>query len=531
MKKFFCLLIMLLFFPSVSVLAADSKCAPVIYNGHSYKVFTDNKTWIEAENYCESLGGHLVTITSQEEMDFIKTLPEIKSAWIGATYNNGWIWITGENFSFTNWKGYVGKSSSYSAYICNVSSSSAYYGEWEYQSKSYSEKYICEWDSIIKEEYHNWKKQNNGIKIDDVYHSENYICSNCESTKTEGKVEHNWQPTYNTVGLDGNYHGDEYECKYCGAITYLDLGEHDWFREYSGDKEIDGTYHLLEYRCFYCNETKMVREKHSLDNYLWTTELNNMYHNRYYECYICNGQACVKKKHNWRATSYVYRLNSSFHNRVYKCHECGILKEFKQAHKYNYKYVYKKATLFSQGKKAYLCDCGREIYKKFSWCRCINAKLCTSYDIKSHSILYKNSKYLTVKLKTPLKGALIKVKIGKKIYKKKISNKSKTVKIRIKNPPYGKRIDMWVYYKGKYIGDDICGWDGETNEYTEYDYVYYAKDIRKGMTKNQVRNTYYWGGTSDTASASGGWSYWYYDDGSYIAFKNGKVYYWYNAAR
>lgn len=51
--------------------------------------------------------------------------------------------------------------------------------------------------------------------------------------------------------------------------------------------------------------------------------------------------------------------------------------------------------------------------------------------------------------------------------------------------------------------------------------------IAEDFTKNQVKWTDNWGSPDSSASESGGWSYWYYDDGSYIGFKNGRVRYWY----
>ena len=36
------------------------------YNGHKYQVFSTNGTYDDATEYCQSLGGHLATITSQE---------------------------------------------------------------------------------------------------------------------------------------------------------------------------------------------------------------------------------------------------------------------------------------------------------------------------------------------------------------------------------------------------------------------------------------------------------------------------------
>ena len=63
-------------------------------NGHYYKVFSGPNseypqlTWEEAKLACEQLGGHLVTITSSEEQDFIESLDSTTcigewSVWIG----------------------------------------------------------------------------------------------------------------------------------------------------------------------------------------------------------------------------------------------------------------------------------------------------------------------------------------------------------------------------------------------------------------------------------------------------------------
>lgn len=46
----------------------------VYFNGHAYKVFEQPMKWEEAKVFCESFGGHLATITSQAENDFITTL-------------------------------------------------------------------------------------------------------------------------------------------------------------------------------------------------------------------------------------------------------------------------------------------------------------------------------------------------------------------------------------------------------------------------------------------------------------------------
>lgn len=81
------------------------------YNGHHYKVFEDKGyTWQEAKLYCESIGGHLVTITSSGEESFIVDLLKKSSNeyryFIGATDDDKedeWKWITGEQFDYKKW--------------------------------------------------------------------------------------------------------------------------------------------------------------------------------------------------------------------------------------------------------------------------------------------------------------------------------------------------------------------------------------------------------------------------------------------
>ena len=76
-------------------------------NGHYYKIIETKMTWTDAKAYCESIGGYLATITSQAEQDFISTsLSAEYGLWIGGTDQNtegAWEWVTGENWSYTNW--------------------------------------------------------------------------------------------------------------------------------------------------------------------------------------------------------------------------------------------------------------------------------------------------------------------------------------------------------------------------------------------------------------------------------------------
>ena len=85
------------------------------FNGHKYKVFNKGMSWDQAKIYCESQGGHLVTITSFEEQQVIEKLlredGNRNHYWLGAyrskdghEYKAGqrFTWITGEESNFSN---------------------------------------------------------------------------------------------------------------------------------------------------------------------------------------------------------------------------------------------------------------------------------------------------------------------------------------------------------------------------------------------------------------------------------------------
>ena len=204
-----------------------------------------------------------------------------------------------------------------------------------------------------------------------------------------------------------------------------------------------------------------------------------------------------------------------------ECDWCGEPQWILEKHEYDYDSfkVKKYATPKSKGKIVYSCDyCDQIKTKTVKWK--IHGKGCKNYDPVKHSTVYVSSTKVRVKLRNALKGSVVRVKIGKRIYSKKIkSSRVKKVTIRIRRPKMGQKVRINVKYRGKKIG---------TYSYDSDDMVWYGNKVRDGMTKKQVRCT--WGSPSDTSSGSGGWSYWYWSDGSCVYFKNGRVYYWYDAA-
>jgi hypothetical protein len=76
-------------------------------SGHVYQRGNEPMTWHEAKAYCENLGGHLATISSAEENEFLyQTFARDQACWLGATReerSRQWRWVTGEPMNYTNW--------------------------------------------------------------------------------------------------------------------------------------------------------------------------------------------------------------------------------------------------------------------------------------------------------------------------------------------------------------------------------------------------------------------------------------------
>jgi hypothetical protein len=88
-------------------------------NGHAYMFVRAEVPWELADEAARSRGGHLVTLTSIEENDFVFSLlakdfdasfDEAAGPWLGAVRISdaddpvrGWKWVTGEPFTFVAW--------------------------------------------------------------------------------------------------------------------------------------------------------------------------------------------------------------------------------------------------------------------------------------------------------------------------------------------------------------------------------------------------------------------------------------------
>ncbi|XP_056001586.1 uncharacterized protein LOC125654833 [Ostrea edulis] len=88
-----------------------------MFSGSCYYFGVVPKSWQDSEVACERLGGHLATVHSTEEEQFIldyakrekKALVDMSHGytWIGGhdfLQESNWMWITDEVFNFTNWR-------------------------------------------------------------------------------------------------------------------------------------------------------------------------------------------------------------------------------------------------------------------------------------------------------------------------------------------------------------------------------------------------------------------------------------------
>lgn len=79
-----------------------------IYGMHTYQVYEGDLSWQEAEDFCGSIGGYLVSIKDESEMDFVLWLTEASQRdhfWIGLYLSDRdqWTWTDGSAYAFSCW--------------------------------------------------------------------------------------------------------------------------------------------------------------------------------------------------------------------------------------------------------------------------------------------------------------------------------------------------------------------------------------------------------------------------------------------
>lgn len=133
---------------------------PVLtFDGHRYQIVTEKLKWEAAKARAESMGGHLATITSKEENDWVsknigthfKREPGDRSNWdrffIGAIQHKSpdgpWEWVTGEPFSFQPWMKSFPNDKNNTVKVATIHSSTT----WDDVTLNYEAlSFLVEWD-------------------------------------------------------------------------------------------------------------------------------------------------------------------------------------------------------------------------------------------------------------------------------------------------------------------------------------------------------------------------------------------------
>ncbi len=166
------------------------------YNGNYYLVITGAYTWNQAKLYCEGIGGHLATITTQEENDFGYELWRASGAsacWLGGTDEKVeaiWNWVTSEEWDYFDFAAGEPNGGTGENYVCyfrnNVTE-----GRWCDVNGSGQYAFMCEWEAkdidYVRSTY-GYLTSNNVLYNNAFYYNGNiYKVFNYAMTSTEAK--------------------------------------------------------------------------------------------------------------------------------------------------------------------------------------------------------------------------------------------------------------------------------------------------------------------------------------------------------
>jgi len=118
------------------------------FQGHYYLHVREGADWMSAARACKDLGGHLVTISSQAENDFVhRTVAKGGNVWIGYSdmqREGEWRWVGGKKSRYTNWSPGQPDNHRGGEHCAHLSRHS--WGRWNDNSGDRKFFFLCEWD-------------------------------------------------------------------------------------------------------------------------------------------------------------------------------------------------------------------------------------------------------------------------------------------------------------------------------------------------------------------------------------------------
>lgn len=218
---------------------------------HQYKIFYDTLTWEEAKAACEAKGGHLATITSEEEQQKLNLYNAGNhNLWIGGCKNaeGQWCWVTGEPWEYENW------------------------GDGEPNNSSN----VVEGENCVAM----WPEKWNDLANGNIYEQSGYICE-WEATNDESAVE------------EDGYAGHVYE--------FYTLPESEWE---SGPI----TWEQAERRCEWKGGHLAVIESQVENDYLYAAMKQKGYEN------ACFGYSDKETEGSWKWVNGVQSSYINWHS-------------------------------------------------------------------------------------------------------------------------------------------------------------------------------------------------------------------------
>jgi len=126
------------------------------FKGHYYLYVSDVVDAGKAEFQADLKGGHLVTINSKAENEFVaEQVVTEGDIWLGAKKNakGNWKWINGEETEYTNWQyGEPNNGLHPSLYKYQNHAYMYYYGTWDDGEDYLTHPFFCEWEKEEEEE-------------------------------------------------------------------------------------------------------------------------------------------------------------------------------------------------------------------------------------------------------------------------------------------------------------------------------------------------------------------------------------------
>ena len=127
--------------------SADKTPKKASHNNHVYQIIPERMTWQDAKDYCESLGGHLLTITTQEEYSVLEDMLAEAFMIMRKDYTNSTFWVgaarNGKEWEWLNGDVVTWPTSSRSGYLTITYMGNFYAPYTEPVKYRY---FICEWD-------------------------------------------------------------------------------------------------------------------------------------------------------------------------------------------------------------------------------------------------------------------------------------------------------------------------------------------------------------------------------------------------